>query len=1379
MKTFVAYLNTWLSRLYKTLAVLLVLVAVLLSSVRIFLPYAHTYKQDVEDYLNQSYQGDIEIGELTAGWQNFGPTLVVNDLILTNSDAISVTVDEVDLGIDFWGSIQARQLKTSNVTLNGAHIILDQTLLWQHNDAKDPSSSTKQNPDAHTDINSVANLVLQQLQRFSLRNSTLQFKTVFKQHDFVIKKLAWLNEGVRHRGIGLIETLDNPDNSAKLVIDLTGTDLTDINGQIYLEGNGVDLASWIDKLLGEKGDRLDSEVNFKSWLQITDGRTDKVEVVFEQSQLSWNSFTRQDQLVLPTTQLTMYRQESGQGFFIQSTPITLNFNEQEWPKTQLQVMFAEDTVEARMQNLSLTHLWQLFPLVQQVFPQIKSYQGLDLKGNVADLRLRKHDGITQALLALEQVGINRVASLPGIDNVSAQLLWQDERALLAINARDSELNLGNHFSRPIPISSLKTQLLLDSQQPNWLLQVKELDFINNDLRLSGHGQYQYIDGQSDYLSISAVLNDADASKVQYYLPLTLMDQGLVNYLNNALKSGTLTQAGIIVDGPVQSFPYTDNAGMFVVDADLEQATFQFAEDWPAIEQMQANLNFTKNSMLISATGGTLMDIPLSDVAVGIAKLGKGSVLTVRTPIQTEIKKAEALMLASPLASSVGETMAFLDSTGAVNGTFSLDLPLSDTSNALAKGEFFFDNLKLNLQAPDMHFSQVAGSIRFENAKIKTNKLSLNWRGLPIGMQVSGNRKGDNYQVDVAMTAAWEKRHFIKEIPNKLQPYVDGIARWQGDLALKIPTQGELNYEVSIQSDLTDLSLNLPAPYQKNAQQSWQLRAKAWGNSKQSSIEAKVQDNLHFYGDLNHQSQSFSRANLILGNEEMFLPREGFYINTALKTVEFMPWWDLVNDIVGSIPESKDTSNDQVSEPLLSSPKRIRGTVAKVNFAGETFTDLQFSLLNQPQWWALQLNSEQIRTRAKFYHEFASKGLEVDADFIHLAQKTAQPKEQKNETEKQKTTVVEQEQVFNGDIDPADIPLIKFSCDSCTYQRLDFGALSFALKKSNDSQTLTVENIKAQRKDATIEATATWTKNGERHISTIEANLNSSDLEREVEALGFQSGIKDSGLKADGKLTWQGGLHQFNIASLNGEVSASLNDGYLADVSDQGARIFSLFSLQSLVRKLTLDFRDVFSKGMFYSDIKANFNVTDGIVYTDNMKMNAIAGNLKVKGNTNLVTSELDYKMSFAPKVTSSLPVIIGWLVNPLMGVAILAADEAIQKAEVISVINFELTGTIDKPNFKEVDRKSRDINVGKSKPDQKLNTDVKGEPNKKTNAAGVNRQQKAWSGASVDTELVSNSPTDLEPKTKSLQTTQNTQPKLQAAKPRAQILEPISSTSGQ
>ena len=97
-------------------------------------------------------------------------------------------------------------------------------------------------------------------------------------------------------------------------------------------------------------------------------------------------------------------------------------------------------------------------------------------------------------------------------------------------------------------------------------------------------------------------------------------------------------------------------------------------------------------------------------------------------------------------------------------------------------------------------------------------------------------------------------------------------------------------------------------------------------------------------------------------------------------------------------------------------------------------------------------------------------------------------------------------------------------------------------------------------------------------------------------------------------------------------------------------------------------------------------------------MNGTAGNLYIKGNTSFNTNILDYKMSYKPNLTSSLPVL-AWIatLNPVVFLAGVAIDQVIT-SQVVSEFNFELTGSVSQPNFREVNRKSRDVSVGRSTP---------------------------------------------------------------------------------
>jgi len=277
-----------------------------------------------------------------------------------------------------------------------------------------------------------------------------------------------------------------------------------------------------------------------------------------------------------------------------------------------------------------------------------------------------------------------------------------------------------------------------------------------------------------------------------------------------------------------------------------------------------------------------------------------------------------------------------------------------------------------------------------------------------------------------------------------------------------------------------------------------------------------------------------------------------------------------------------------------------------------------------------------------------------------------------------------------------MPKLNLHCDRCQIDALNLGEVNLSVSRRGED-IIAIEHFNAKREQAEFSFSGQWQKNDKVSITNISGELALKDIEYELEQLGYGSIIRDSGGKLTVDLTWQGGPHNFDFTNLNGELNASIDDGYLADVSDK-ARIFSVLSLQSIVRKLTLDFRDIFSEGMFYKNMKGDYHIKEGVLYTDNTRMNGTAGNLFIKGNTSFVTNTLDYKMSYKPNLTASLPVL-AWIatLNPVVFLAGVAIDQVIT-SQVVSEFNFELTGNVSDPNFKEVNRKSRDVSVGRSIP---------------------------------------------------------------------------------
>ena len=65
-----------LHKLWLTLAVVLVLLAVCITVMRYSLPYADNYRHQIEQLISERYNANVRIGSLSAGWQKFGPALL-------------------------------------------------------------------------------------------------------------------------------------------------------------------------------------------------------------------------------------------------------------------------------------------------------------------------------------------------------------------------------------------------------------------------------------------------------------------------------------------------------------------------------------------------------------------------------------------------------------------------------------------------------------------------------------------------------------------------------------------------------------------------------------------------------------------------------------------------------------------------------------------------------------------------------------------------------------------------------------------------------------------------------------------------------------------------------------------------------------------------------------------------------------------------------------------------------------------------------------------------------------------------------------------------------------------------------------------------------
>jgi len=1281
--------HRWIHRFYKILAMLLVFTAVMISAFRLLLPYVDQYRQNIESYIYQNYQINVTIHDINMSWKHWGPALVANDVSLHDNNHLQLTIDNIEVQVDFWQSLTHQTLIFSWLTLDGVVLEVATTAFLNTNENG-------------RNLQQIADLFLNRINHLSLKNSQILMNNTVK-HTVRINDLHWLNSGVRHQAQGSVIVNELKRKNVSLKIDLTGDAFDDLNGLIYLDANHLDITPWLSNYLALGNDKVKADIGFSSWLFIEKGLLEKVHVELHDNDIHWQVNGENQRVFIGAGQLLLTKNKETTGFELYSTPLLLQFNQQQAQKYEVQAHNSPTGTFAYLSFFDLALISQLSPLLISDEENRQLLTKIAVQGDASDIYYKNSAGVDRVLANFTDVSTQYSQGIPGIKHVSGQLSFTDNKLHASLSAEQGALDFKQHFIAPINYENLAAIIDLNFTKQGWQLQVDALNFNSEELALTADLLIDAPSNSETRLSLLASVTRGDASQVGRYLPLTIMSDNLVTYLNGAIIKGKIKQAQILLNGPLANFPYTDHSGVFIVDAELEQATFQFDDEWPAIQDFSANLNFTNNSMLITGRKGNLVGLNVTGVQVAIDDLLKQKILTV----DTIIKESPApiitdLMRQSPLKKSVGSVLAQLQVTGDIKGEFHLNLPLNDSEKVLASGFINFAENKVELQQPRMDFTQVDGQLSFNNDKIRTKNLTLFWQGLPLQLDIQGGNKADYYDTDIKLAVDWSVNQWQQHLPPKLTKYFAGNIQGQGGLSLHQHHNNNFSYKFTLDSDLQQTLLALPAPYNKKVGEMSPLNINVLGDLTKSTVNAQYGEQLSFSGIFDHETEHFSRAHLMLGQEEVPLPKSGFHITSQLGATDFDDWLPLISDIIETVSsDSAVNSVDKLaksSPTLLAKPAQIRGTLTSLEIFGQRLNHVSFNLLDKPQWWLLQLDAKEASTQIKFYPDWLKQGLDIDADFIKITSGISKNKIIKGELDDSlEASKISMSDLFiNEQSVFANMPQIKMHCDRCEIGKLNLGIVDFSLTRMS-KDIIKIDRFTAKRTTTEFDFSGQWQQKQNSTQTHVSGSLRIDNIEQELKSLGFASLIRDSGGKVNFDLKWQGAPHEFSFNHIDGDFKTKIDDGYLAEVSDK-ARVFSVFSLESIVRKMTLDFRDIFSNGMFYKNITGDYHIKEGVLYTDNTFMNGAAGDMYMKGNTSFINNKLDYKITYKPNLTSSLPVL-AWAatLNPVVFLAGLAIDQVIT-SKVVSEFAFELTGSMNEPVFKEVNRKSRDVSVGRSQP---------------------------------------------------------------------------------
>ncbi|WP_372873192.1 YhdP family protein, partial [Shewanella sp.] len=1163
-------------------------------------------------------------------------------------------------------------------------------------------------------------LLLEQLQNFAMREVMVQLKS--QHHEFrpiYLGDLRWQNTPGSHRAEAYVY-LDATANQAErlsLQINLKGdgNDPASVQGQLYLAARELDLGEWAARqpISFEEPDSLPLKgvLNMQAWGEIANRSLVSAVVEFSPSYLAWPAEYGGQHLAVDGGRILW--QQHGRGWILGSDALALVSNDTPWSTGDFKLLYDGERLQGGLDQIALESLAPVMPLIPGLDKQgRKTLLEMAPAGQLRDLRLRWQEGQLAASVSLHRLQWQAVSAIPGLSPLDANLFFDGHLLRASLPAQILGADFGEGFKAPLEFDTPGIELGYDLDSQTLLLPSVRLH--NPDVALDAAMALTF--GEAAHLSLAAGVEVKNGARAGYYFPRSAMGTELADYLESAIIAGHTQEAAVIWRGELKGFPYEDSSGIFQAGFIFDEATYKFQPDWPAVKDIRLRALFENQRMDLWVDEGMLKGVNAAGAHVYIPELNEQSLLKIEAALATTGPAATAVLQQSPLKKSVGAALDIVQVQGNVRGDLELSIPLYRGGKPDIKGLVLFEDSPVYLRTPGLQLTRLNGELTFANDTIRAAGLNTRLFGQPLELDITGADVKAGYRVNAQLKGGWNLDSLPESLANPLSPYYGGVVAWQGDLALTLPSQGDWLISAAAQSSLRNAELNLPAPFAKGAGTPMPFTLALNGSADRLKLDLTLDDKGRFESEILPATGNMSSFLLTLTDslaaldakraaseglensdpeplsdvadssqeapappEYSATPRAG-QLEVSLQQATFELWLPI---IMGFVNQGGEVVGESFFPPLTA----INTELGSLSIFGQELSQTRIQARPEHGLWRIGTESAEFEGDIDFFPDWHTGGLKLRAKRLYLA-----------------PAFNDQESAFTATDIAVNLPPLAVDVDDFRLFSMPLGHL--VMQASPEADGYRFQTVSLESEAATLSGQGLWQTSSQVNETRMNFTVNAEKFDALSDQLGINPGIKDSPLDISAELFWRGAPHEFELGNLSGGIRFNLGKGSLSEISDKGARIFSLFSLDSLLRKLSLDFTDVFGKGLFYNSFGGNLELDNGVVKTRDTEIDAIAGNMKVRGYTDLATQSLNYDIRFVPQLASSVPTVVllstsAWT----MGLGAFALTKVLEPViEVISEIRFRLTGTMKDPVLEELERKSKEIEIPESvlprKPDE-------------------------------------------------------------------------------
>ena len=1250
-----------------TAATLIVIVALLVSGLRLVLPHLNSWRPALLAKVEAATGMPVNASYIQASWQNFGPQVEVRDISAGLSDGGEFSVKRVTLALDVWQSLLHLRWQFRDLTFYRLRIYTNTPLQQGDNDQGFES-------------NRLSDLFLRQFDHFDLRDSEISFLTPSGQRaELAIPQLTWLNDSARHRAEGQVSlsSLTGQHGVMQVRMDLRDDNGLLNNGRLWLQADDVDVKPWLGKWMQDNIALDSARFSLEGWLTLSKGDVASGDVWLKKGGASWQGDAKPHRLSVDNLTAHVTRAAGGWQFAIPSTRVTLD--NKPWPKGALTLAWIpeqqvgganntrSDELRVRANHLELSGLDGLLPIAEKLSPALgEIWRAMQPAGQIEQLALDiplQSTEKTRFQARWQDLSWQQWKLLPGVQHLAGTLSGSAENGRLTAEVTQATMPYKTVFRAPLEIKKGVATLNWLKNSSGFQLDGRQIDVEATGLHARGDFRYLKPTDDEPWLGILAGISTSDAGQAWRYFPENLMGKALVDYLSGAIQGGQVDNATLVYGGNPHLFPYKHNEGQFEVLVPLHNAVYAFQPGWPALKDFDIELDFLNDGLFMKSDEVSLGGVKGRNLIAAIPDYLKEKLL-IDADISGPGREVGPYFNETPLKASLGATLDELQLDGDVSARLHLDIPL-DGEMTTAKGEVNLRDNSLFIKPLNSTLHNLNGSFSFVNGNLQSEPLTASWFNQPLNVNFSTTEGKKAYEVAIDMNANWQPAR-TGVLPKQVNDALSGSVAWNGKVGIELPYNAGARYNVDIKGDLKDLASRLPSPLNKPAGQPLPVKLNVTGNLRSFDLTGAAGSDSHFNSRwLLNQKLTLDRA--IWASESQTVPplpaQKGVELN--LPPLDGAQWLGLFQQGVASNVSSATAFPEAITlrTPALTLGGQQWNNVSLETqpVAGGTKVDVQgreiaaaLTMADNRPWTAA--------IRYLYYNPTPVTREPLSPNAL-LTGKTR--------------------------IDFSGWPDLQLRCAECWLWGQKYGRIEGDFTVKGD--TLSLTNGLVDSGFARLTADGEWVNRSGAERTSIKGKLRADKIDSATEFFGVSTPMRDAPVDADYDLHWRDTPWQPDEASLNGVLHTRLGKGQIADVSTgRAGQLLRLLSFDALLRKLRFDFSDTFSEGFYFDSIRSTAWIKDGVLHTDDTLVDGLEADIAMKGSVNLVRRELDVEAVVAPEISATVGVAAAFAVNPIVGAAVFAASKVLGPLwSKVSILRYHISGPMDKPQINEVLRQPR------------------------------------------------------------------------------------------